>query len=88
MFEVSKSYSIGCFNTSVNLPGFLELEEYTRKQFPELADLKSKWVIREHIMNWFKISEDVQELLYMVMDTQTYERAKKSFFSFLEVREE
>jgi hypothetical protein len=88
MFDVSKTYTIGYSNTSINLPGLLELEEYARKQFPELADLKSKWATREQIMNWFKTSDDVQEVFYMVIDTQTYERAKKSFFSFLEVREQ
>lgn len=85
MFDVSKTYIIGHSSSSINLPNYLELEEYARKQFPELGDLKAKHVGREAIMEWFKKSEDVQEVLYMVMDTQTYERAKKSFFAFLEV---
>lgn len=83
MFDIAKGF--GYSNSCVNLPTYLELEDFARKEFPEIADIKSKYITRESIMIWFKKSEDVQELLFMLMDTQTYERAKKTFFGFLEV---
>ncbi len=60
-------------------PGYGQLEEYAKLEFPELSDAKAKYFTRESIVLWVKRSEQVQELLFIITDTQTYERAKKSF---------
>ena len=79
-------FGAGDVGSNINVPSYFELEEFAKKQFPELADPKVKYLTQERIVDWFNKSEETQELLFILTNTQTYERAKKNYYIFLEVR--
>ena len=70
---------------NVGVPGYTQLEEYAKKEFPQLSDLKIKYISKDAIIIWIKKSEDIQELLYKITDMQTYEMSKKSFDQIINV---
>jgi len=85
MFGAGKERVINKIKMTVSIPAYHILEEFARNEFPEMLDIKIKYITRERIINWYKSSEIVQELIYILTGSQTYERAYKSYTNFIDV---